>query len=411
MQHGAKVLLSAMRGKGISMKEGMEAAKNDILVYVDADIPNYETDVIKKLSDPIINGSCDFVKATFSREAGRVTELVAKPLLSLLFPDLIKFSQPLSGMIAIRKKYLKKVIFENDYGVDIGILIDVYDQGARIREVNIGFIENKSKPWQALGAMSKEVSRAILKRAAYRKLLGTEDLEMISIVEDEMEAAVEDALSERNKIIVFDLSSLIGGESFVLKAAERLKLKPAIMDILNKGEDPYIEAKLIAGHFKGVRVRELQIIIEKLNIISDAAQTVRALHDKGYIVGIVTDTYNVVSNYVKDVIGADFALSNELEIRAGKLTGEVRIPYCFIRNSKSLCGHSVCKSNALRYLSDKYNIKLSDIIAVASAENSLCMLKLAGKGIALGTNDSKLIDAADSVIKNKFFKEVLKTLS
>ena len=176
IRNGAKVYKSAVLGKGYSMKEGLNHAKNEIVIYIDGDIDNYETDIIKKLSDPLINEKYDFVKSTFIREAGRVTELVAKPLLSILFPDLTIYSQPLSGMIAVKKEVLKKVNFENDYGVDIGILIDVYNQGAKIKEVNIGKIDNKSKPWQALGKMSREVSKAILKRAEIKKILNLDEL-------------------------------------------------------------------------------------------------------------------------------------------------------------------------------------------------------------------------------------------
>ena len=93
----------------------------------------------------------DFVKGAFARNAGRVTELVAKPLLHILFPGLGHFSQPLSGMIAGKKSFFNKIEFFNDYGVDIGILIDMYLMKARVTEVNIGYIENKSKPWEALG--------------------------------------------------------------------------------------------------------------------------------------------------------------------------------------------------------------------------------------------------------------------
>ena len=77
----------------------------------------YPPDVVERLASPIVNNEADFVKATLDRQAGRVTELVAKPLLSILFPNLVRFSQPLSGMIASRKSLLKKVEFENDYGV------------------------------------------------------------------------------------------------------------------------------------------------------------------------------------------------------------------------------------------------------------------------------------------------------
>ena len=112
-----------------------------------------------------MNNEADFVKGAFARNAGRVTELVAKPLLTILFPGLSHFSQPLSGMIAGKKTFFQKIEFFNDYGVDIGILIDMYLMKARVQEVNIGYIENKSKPWEALGKMSREVSRAIITKA------------------------------------------------------------------------------------------------------------------------------------------------------------------------------------------------------------------------------------------------------
>lgn len=150
---GAKVYTSTKIGKGASMLDGLLLARNEILVYLDGDVDEYDTSVVSLLAAPIIAGEADFVKATFEREAGRVTELVAKPLLSLLFPEALKFSQPLSGMIAGKKEFLKRVTFENDYGVDIGILIDMINAGARIKEVNIGCLSHKSKPWQQLGKM------------------------------------------------------------------------------------------------------------------------------------------------------------------------------------------------------------------------------------------------------------------
>ncbi|MEO6612233.1 MAG: glycosyltransferase [Chitinophagaceae bacterium] len=163
---GAQVITSAMLGKGASMKEGVESAKNEILVFLDGDIDPYPLKTIQQLTIPLINNDSDFVKATFSRNAGRITELVAKPLLSILCPELASFSQPLSGMIAGRKSFFDKIDFFYDYGVDVGILIDMFNLNARISEVNIGYIENKSKPWPSLIKMSKEVAGAILMKAS-----------------------------------------------------------------------------------------------------------------------------------------------------------------------------------------------------------------------------------------------------
>lgn len=167
---GARIIHSAKRGKGISMKEGVDGAANDVLVFLDGDIDPYPFSTISQLADPIVSGEYDFMKATFARNAGRVTELLAKPLLSLLYPDLAGFSQPLSGMIAGRKALFQQINFLPDYGVDIGILIDMSALGARIGEANIGYIENKSKAWGSLAKMSTEVAGAILHKAMQYKI-------------------------------------------------------------------------------------------------------------------------------------------------------------------------------------------------------------------------------------------------
>jgi len=164
LEAGAKVIKCEIQGKGYAMESGMEVAENDIIVFLDADIPSYSEDVVYKLAKPIIENDIDFVKSTFDREGGRVTELVAKPLLKLLFPELPYFSQPLSGMIAGKKQVLKELELEKDYGVDIGILLDVANMNCSIEEVMLGKLENKSKDWRALDKMSTEVMRAILKR-------------------------------------------------------------------------------------------------------------------------------------------------------------------------------------------------------------------------------------------------------
>lgn len=164
---GAYVVHCALQGKGYAMEEGLKYSINDIVVYIDADISNYSKDLIAKLSEPLRDKKADFVKSRFDRTGGRVTELVAKPMLDILFPDMYKFAQPLSGMIAGRKSFFNQIVFEKDYGVDIGILLDMIHLNARIKEVHIGTIKNVSQQWQSLEKMSREVMKAIIKRANY----------------------------------------------------------------------------------------------------------------------------------------------------------------------------------------------------------------------------------------------------
>jgi len=161
---GAQVVFCPNPGKGFAMEEGIKHAQNEVIVFIDADISNYSKDLISNLAEPIIHERADFVKSMFDRQGGRVTELVAKPLLKILYPNIREFSQPLSGMIASKKSIFEQVTFEKDYGVDIGILLDVIHLGASVEEVHIGKIKNVSQPWQSLDKMSTEVMTAILKR-------------------------------------------------------------------------------------------------------------------------------------------------------------------------------------------------------------------------------------------------------
>lgn len=163
-KEGAKVVFCKEQGKGFAMEKGLKEAQNEIIVFIDADINNYSKDLIEKLSDPIVNEEAEFVKSAFERTGGRVTELVAKPLLDIMFPEIYKFSQPLSGMIAGKKSVLAKIEFEKDYGVDIGILLDMIQMNLKIKEVHIGTIRNESQQWKNLEKMSREVMNAIIKR-------------------------------------------------------------------------------------------------------------------------------------------------------------------------------------------------------------------------------------------------------
>ena len=165
---GAKTVFCKEQGKGYAMEKGIKEATGEVLVFLDGDICNYKDNFISLLTDPIINGDIDFVKSTFDRDGGRVTELVARPLLELLFPDLGYYHQPLSGIIAGKKGVFDKLTLDKDYGVDVGLLIDVYNEKAKIKEVNIGKIKNYSQDWHSLIDMSKQVEFAILKRAGYK---------------------------------------------------------------------------------------------------------------------------------------------------------------------------------------------------------------------------------------------------
>lgn len=402
-----KIYTSPSVGKGASMRDGMLLAKNEVIVYLDADILTYPTDIINLLAGPILRDEADFVKSCFDRQAGRVTELVAKPLLNILFAPLSKFSQPLSGMVGVRKSFMKRIDIENDYGVDIGILIDMFSLGARIAEVNIGYIENKMQSWEQLAKMSREVSRAILKRVKNIDDKNLETLENISFIRNQMDYAIRESLIGMGKMIIFDMDNTLLEGSFITAAAEEFNFRDELIRIVTEYGNPYTRTKSIARLLKNRSFDEVIKVADSIKIIEDAPYVIRELKDKGYICGIISDSYDVVTNHLKNKLKMDFSIANELEFSKSIATGEVKVPSAFMKNKHSKCNHDFCKSNVLFQVAEKYQVDIKNIISVGDSENDICLIKESGIGIAFRSQNNYLNMVADMIISEKSFVKIL----
>jgi glucosyl-3-phosphoglycerate synthase len=168
-------------GKGDAMWRALSVARGDIVLYADADSPSFAAHFVSGMLGPLLwEPEVRFVKATYHRpftapdgtvvdDAGRVTELTAKPLLAMFFPELCGFGQPLAGEVAARRDLLCSVPFCTGYAVEIGMLVDVWSRvglGA-MAQVDLGSRVNRSQRLLALNSMSYAVARALLARAGH----------------------------------------------------------------------------------------------------------------------------------------------------------------------------------------------------------------------------------------------------
>lgn len=400
---GATVLTSTKLGKGASMKDGVLCAGNEVLVFLDADITTYPAEVVTQLAEPLLKDRADFSKSYFSRQAGRVTELVAKPLLSILYPDFPAFVQPLSGMIAGRKSLLRKLDFEEGYGVDIGILIDMYQLGARIEEVCIGHIENRMQPLEQLGKMSREVASVILKKSKNSGENNYETLEHIQLIREQMEFAIRESSRNLRKVAIFDMDNTLLRASFIHTAAAQFGFKKELLDIQTTQTNPFIRTKQIARLLKGRDFSELIRLADSIPVTAHAEEMIRLLKDNGFVVGLVSDSYDCITNHFKNKFGFDFSLGNELEFSKSVATGEVKIPSFYLSHEHSACTHEYCKTHALTHICKRFDVSLSDTLAIGDSENDICIIKKAGIGVSFCSSNSLLDAVADIIIKEPDF--------
>ena len=408
-KENVKVITPTHVGKGESMREGMLMAKNEILVFLEADLPDYEQDIVGMLTAPLIRDEADFVKSYFERPAGRVAEILVKPMLEFFFPHLLEFRQPLSGMIAGKKSIFQKVEFENDYGVDIGLLIDMHQVRARIKEVCIGEVENDRQPLHVLGRMAKQVANAIFKRVNIFDA-GRRQEDAVPMMREQVEFALKELVRQPRKMIVFDMDQVLLQGSFIQAAAERFGFTRELADILAQDKSNFIKTQKIGRLLEGRTFAELIHVVESIPLIGDAVQVIRELQVRGYVCGIISDSYHSIANHVKNLLGLDFTLGNELEFQKSVATGEVRIPSQLLKDKFSQCEHDHCKSNMFQYILHRFGISLADAVAVGDGENDICMVKMAGTGISFNSVTPGLDEVADYVFRDTSLKPMLEVV-
>jgi glucosyl-3-phosphoglycerate synthase len=406
---GARVFTSTFLGKGGSMEEGMLEARHDTLLYLDGDLADLSDDLVERVTNPVLRGEADFVKARFSRRAGRVTVLTARPLLRTYFPELVRFEQPLGGIIAARKELLRQLRFENDYGVDVGLLIDAAALGARLTEVDIGHLEHDSHDLEFLGEMATQVARAILERAGAYGRLRFSFMQRVRETERLQRAHPENILSRVgavDRLALFDMDGTLLAGRFIRELARRTRREIPLSKYLDRLDlTPETRTKRIANVFRGVEREEMVKVARELPLNPGAVEAVVGLRKLGYRVGIITDSYHTAAETVRRRVFADFVLANVIEFRHGKATGVVTLAPTF--RSGRTGRRAYDKFNALRFLVKRWGLRARDVVAMGDSDNDIGMLRGAGISVAYQPKHESVRRAAKHVITGRL-DEVLK---
>jgi glucosyl-3-phosphoglycerate synthase len=158
-------------GKGEVLWRSLAATSGDVVVFVDSDLTDFSSTFVTGLLGPLLTDpSVQFVKATYDRPlrsgdvelpagGGRVTELVARPLLALHWPQLAGFVQPLGGEYAARRSLLERLAFPCGYGVEFGLLVDTFRTVGldAMAQVDLDRRKHRNSDLHKLGRMAIEI--------------------------------------------------------------------------------------------------------------------------------------------------------------------------------------------------------------------------------------------------------------
>ncbi|WP_406343880.1 glucosyl-3-phosphoglycerate synthase [Streptomyces sp. NBC_00648] len=161
--------IPALPGKGEVLWRSLLVTTGDIVCFIDADLRDFDPAFVSGIVGPLLTDpDVDFVKAMYDRpfgdapgQGGRVTELVARPLLNLHWPQLAGFVQPLGGEYAARRTLLERLPFPVGYGVELGLLVDaLHTVGLdALAQVDVGVRKHRHQDGQALGRMAAAIYR------------------------------------------------------------------------------------------------------------------------------------------------------------------------------------------------------------------------------------------------------------
>lgn len=162
-------------GKGQAMWRAVHVTHSDVVAFLDADVQDFDTAFVRGLVGPLLaRDDVTAVKGFYDRpfhgragEGGRVTELMARPLISVFFPHLSGLHQPLAGEFATRREVLEAVPFVGGYGVDLGLLIDITERFGRngLVQCDLGKRVHRNRPLPQLSVQALAILQVVLQRA------------------------------------------------------------------------------------------------------------------------------------------------------------------------------------------------------------------------------------------------------
>lgn len=147
-----------------------------------------------------------------------------------------------------------------------------------------------------------------------------------------------------------------------------------LVEVVSNNRNPFVRTKKIAKLFSGKTKNELISLASGIQVTKHLDELLKVLRKKGYIIGIISDSYDCITQQLQNKYGFGF-IANELELINDVSSGEVRIPSIFLQDNDSECEHEYCKMNALSQICQRFSVDVNNTLVIGGGENDICSLK------------------------------------
>ena len=360
------------RGKGAAMQTGVGLAKNEVILFLDADLENITASKILKIVTPVLSGDVDMSRGSFSMKRGRVTEFAVKPMMEILFPG-VYFEQPISGQVCAKKSFLAGAEFTSLYGLDIGLLFDAINSGQRIVEVDIGKLTHRAHSVAMKTEMSRQVLEAMISRAGL--------------------------IRHKYKLVLFNLDNNLVYAARITRLFTQLGINQHITDSYKRYQlQDITAAEYFARNallFKGMKVSILEDLMKALPTTPYISEVIQSLRKRRYRVGIISSHFSPLVESFAGRLQVDLWNGVRLEVKNGEYTGKIEKKSAEWMVDTFEKGFSQTYGKIL--LSQK--VKTEEVIMVASEQGLVPLLKTVGLGVAYKPGTKELKHAADKTIQ------------
>jgi phosphoserine phosphatase len=210
-----------------------------------------------------------------------------------------------------------------------------------------------------------------------------------------------------SRLAAFDMDGTLIQGRLVFALADRFGLSDKVRSIQTctpmAGHE---QTKAIAALFAGLSEKDVESAIASMPLTMNCEDTIAILKDRGYKIGIISDSYTIAAGFVANRLHLDFVAANRLEMLNGKATGNVEMPLGWDKIG-CYCKISVCKRYHLEKIACHFCVPIENTLAVGDTKSDICMIQRAGVGIAFMPKDKEIKKASDKIIDEPDLLKVL----